>query len=145
MVADPALSVSGYEYVAVNVTTKTQQPNYNKLICGCRIGAANSTCTITGSYTASATVNASLGISAQQVASTLGISVTASVTGSMGCTSPKLSAGTSYKAYVMGTYRYFTLQKWKVSKNGGVTARKLDSTAYNQVAFSPINMIYCTK
>ncbi|MCC4908397.1 hypothetical protein [Microbacterium sp. cx-59] len=45
----------------------------------------------------------------------------------------------------MGTYRYFTLQKWKVSKNGGVTARKLDSTAYNQVAFNPINMIYCTK
>ncbi len=45
----------------------------------------------------------------------------------------------------MGTFRYYTLEKWKVTKAGGQTVRRLEATASNQVAFTPINMIYCTR
>lgn len=145
VVADPAITVSSFEYVATNVSTRTPQPNYNRLIGGCRVATQNSTCTVTGSYSEGTVVTGSLGITANQVAATLGISVSTTVTGSMGCTSPQMAAGSSYRAYIMGTYRYFTLQKWKVTKAGGQTVRRLEAQAQNQVAFTPINMIYCTR
>lgn len=145
VVADPAITVIRYETVAANVRIAYQQPNFNWQVGGCRIAVANSTCTITGSYSVGSTVNASLGLSKDDVAATLGISATATVSGSIGCTSPKLSAGSTYRAYGMGDYRYFTLQRWRVARAGGNVSRSLISTASNQVAFTPINMIYCTR
>ncbi|MDR6200874.1 hypothetical protein QE374_002783 [Microbacterium sp. SORGH_AS428] len=145
VVADPAITVTRYEYIPINVTTKTKQPNLKKLVGGCKTAVANTTCTVSGSYTVGATVNATMGLSASQVGTTIGMSASASITGAITCTSPKMPARSEYKAYIMGTFKYFDLQKWKVTKAGGITARRLMETSRNQVAFTPINMLYCTR
>lgn len=145
IVADPAITVSSYQYEATNVRMASNQVNYSARVGGCQVAQAGISCTITGSYSVGTTVTTSFGLSAGQVAATIGISATASVSGSISCTSPALPAGGYFTAYDKGTFRYFDLQKWKVSKAGGITARSLVSTATGQKAFTPSNVIYCTR
>lgn len=140
IVADPAISVTSYEYKAVNVNKTANWANTKKQIgvCQVRAGAGGGTCTISNSYTVGTTVDTSFGLTSSKVAASIGISASKSVSGSVSWTSPVTKAGTTYKAWAIGTHVNYRIQKWKVTKAGGQTARKLMSTSGVLQAFSPV-------
>lgn len=142
--ADPAITVTTYEYKVTGVSTSTK-PNYQKPVGGCVVGTANTVCTISASYSEKASVSGSLGLSAGQVSAQLGFALEATVSGSMSCTSPPLPKGASYRAYITGTYYSYKVEKWKVVKAGGQTARTLVERTGSQTAFRPSRTIFCTR
>ena len=142
--ADPALTVTTYEYKVTGVSTSTK-PNYQKPVGGCVVGTANSVCTISASYSEKASVSGSLGLSAGQVSAQLGFALETTVSGSMSCTSPPLPKGAAYRAYLTGTYYTYKVEKWKLVKAGGQTARTLVERTGSQTAFRPSRTIFCAR
>ena len=140
VVADPAISVTKYEYKYINVVKSTNWTNKSRQlgICKVQAGAGGGTCSISNSYSVSTTVDASFGISYKDVAANIGISATKSVTGTITWTSGVAPVGSSFKAWAVGTHVTYKIQKWKVTKSGGRTIRSLQSTSGTLAAFSPV-------
>ena len=139
VVADPAITVTSYEYKYVNVNKTPNWTNTSKQLGICKVhaGAGGGTCTISQNYTVNRSVDVSFGLTASNVAVGVGLGSSASVSGTVSWTSGVAPAGTTYKAWAVGTKVNFRIQKWKVVKAGGRTARTLLATSGVLSAFSP--------
>lgn len=139
IVADPALTVTKYEYKYTNVKRTPSWTNRSIQYGICKIerGAGGGTCTISASYKTSTEVSVSFSLTKAVVAAGIGIKAERTVSGKVSWTSPKAPVGASYKAWATGTRLTYNIQKWKVSKAGGRTARSLVSTSATLVAFAP--------
>lgn len=140
IVADPAVTATTYQYKYVSVVKTSNWVNKAKQIGVCQVlkGAGGGKCSITNSYTVATSIQTSFGLSNATVAANIGISATKTVSSSINWTSPKAPVGSSYKAWATGTKVTYKIQKWKVSKAGGITARKLVSTSGTLTSFSPV-------
>ncbi len=140
IVADPAVTVTTYEYKYVNVnriynwTNKARQLG----ICKVQAGAGGGTCSISNSYSVQTTVSVTFGLTKGVVAAGIGIEASKTVTGNITWKSGKAPVGSTFKAWAVGTKVTYQVQKWKVSKAGGRTTRTLMSTSGTLTAFSPV-------
>jgi hypothetical protein len=66
------------------------------------------------------------------------VNAEASASGSISRTSPRAAVGSTYKAWAVGTRVTYKIQKWKVTKAGGRTVRKLVGTSNTLAAFQPV-------
>lgn len=109
-VSSSRLRMSGYPVYVREVIGKTVlSTNFvsSTAFASCSIGTSGGTCTITSGRSVDRTIALSLGITRAAVAGSLGISSSASVTTTVSCTSPPLAAGSSWRAFPIGTrYRY---------------------------------------
>lgn len=85
--------------------TKWYATDYGKVLARCNVAKANSICTINQVVTVQASIQAGGGLDAGTISGSLGITNTKSKSFSVGCQSPPLPAGSSYKAYAAG-YKY---------------------------------------
>lgn len=140
IVADPAVTATTYQYKYVSVVKTSNWVNKAKQIGVCQVikGAGGGTCSITNNYSVSTSIQTSFGLSNSTVAANIGISATKTVSSTINWTSPKAPVGSSYKAWATGTRVTYKIQKWKVSKAGGITARTLISTSGTLTSFSPV-------
>ena len=147
IVADPAVTQTRYEYRYVNVARTSNYTNKaNQLgICKVASGGGGTTCAISNSYSVGTTVGLSFGLSKQAVSAGINVSASHTVSGSVSCTSPPLAAGSSYKAWAVGTRTTYKIQKWKIVKAGGRTITSLQGTSGSLTAFSPVVGFACGK
>lgn len=93
---------------------KTATQNQRGTVIGsCTITSNGGTCTISSGRTATRTIQVDLGLDRAGVAAKLGISSAASTTVTVGCSSPKMKSGQTWKAWSKGTrygYRIKTTQ-----------------------------------
>lgn len=121
-------------YSVVNKSTlSTNWTNMSQIVGSCKVSTSGSTCSITSGKSATVTVSTSLGATQKFVSGQLGISAGKTVTITTSCTSPKMSAGSEYRAAAVGTrYRY------KVKKDTRMDGRVVSSTTSGWLyAFSP--------
>ncbi len=144
IVADPAITVTTYtsKVIPLGNTTKA---NFQRLVGGCRVGTANTSCTITANYSEKTSVSGSLGLTAGEVSAQLGFSYEYTASGSSSCTSRQLPKNASFKAYIMGTFYTYRVEKWKTVKSGGRTVTTLVDKTGTQTAFKPSRSIYCVQ
>lgn len=83
----------------------------SKVIASCLIRSDGGTCTITRGKTASREVQLSFGMSWASATAQLGIGSGRTITTTVSCSSPSLSAGTSWKARPIGTIYYYKIRK----------------------------------
>ncbi|MGN6503754.1 MAG: hypothetical protein ACTHKX_12755 [Pseudolysinimonas sp.] len=107
----------------------------SKVIASCLIRSDGGTCTITRGKTASREVQLSFGMSWASATAQLGIGSGRTVSTTVSCSSPALSAGTSWKARPVGTIYYYKIRK-RIIQAGHVMSTDLSSqlTAFNPSA-----------
>jgi hypothetical protein len=133
-----------YRYVAVNVITTSNALGGE--IARCHISYDGGSCTITRGKTAERTISAQLGATRAEIAASLGISTSTSVTTTVGCNSPALRAGQTWRARAMGTrYSYHVAQQEMQRPRVGPTRWVTTRTSANRTsAFNPAaNQISC--
>ena len=147
IVADPAVTQTRYQYKYVSVAKTSNFTNKAEQLGICKVatGGGGTTCAISNSYTVETTVGLSFGLSKELVSAGINISASKKVSGSVSCTSPPLAAGSSYKAWAVGTRTTYKIQKWKVVKAGGRTITTLEGTSGTLTAFSPVVGFACGK
>lgn len=101
---------TSYKVVSKSVVSSSYT-NTSKVIGQCKIGRANSTCTISSGLSSTGSIQTSLGASAKGLSGQLGISVSRSVTVNVSCTSPAMAANSTYKAWAVGTRYKYKVQK----------------------------------
>jgi hypothetical protein len=113
-----------WHYKVINVTTRSDNIDFNRPVASC--SNPGGTCTITTGKSLQTTVGVDLGITASQVAGALSFSLSRTSTTTVGCTSPRLSAGQTYKAFRVGVRKYYRVQKYNgpalVATSGLLTA-----------------------
>ncbi|MDH6181579.1 hypothetical protein M2152_001761 [Microbacteriaceae bacterium SG_E_30_P1] len=140
VVADPAITVTTYQYSYINVSRTYNWANKSKQLGICKVlsGAGGGTCKISTSYSVTGSANVDFGLTASAVSAGIGISASRTVTGTVSWTSPKAPVGSAFKAWSVGTRVTYQIQKWKVTKAGGITTRKLVATSSTLSAFEPV-------
>lgn len=141
VVADPAVSVTYYRYDAVNVSRTSNWTNKGIQLAICKVqsGASRGTCTMSAGYELQTSVDTSFGLTKAVVAANVGVSESRKVSGTVSWTSPPAPAGSSYKAWAVGTRVTFRLQKWVGRRVLGMSATQwsLESTSGTLSAFEP--------
>lgn len=141
VVADPAVSATYYRYDAVNVSRTYNWTNkgIQLAICKVQAGASRGTCTMSAGYELQTSVDTSFGLTKGFVAANVGVSESRKVTGTVSWTSPPASAGSSYKAWAVGTRVTYRLQKWVGRRVLGMSATRwsLESTSGTLTSFEP--------
>ncbi|WP_217180719.1 hypothetical protein [Streptomyces sp. AC495_CC817] len=142
VVADPAVSVKLTKYTVVNVVKTSNWTNTSRQLGICKVqsGAGGGRCTISGTYSVDTSVTAGLGATKALVAANIGFSLSTSVSGTISWTSKPTSAGTTYKAWAVGTRATYRVQKWTGYKTLGMKTPnwKLESTSSTLTSFSPV-------
>ncbi|WP_307295070.1 hypothetical protein [Microbacterium natoriense] len=140
VVADPAVSVKYTKYTVIDlVPTKNWTNKARQLgICKIQAGAGGGTCS--NSYSVSTSIQTSLGATVGDVSAGIGFNASKSVTGTVTWTSGKAAAGTTYKAWAVGTRVTYKVQKWTGYKTLGMKTPnwRIDSTSGTLTAFSPV-------
>jgi hypothetical protein len=124
------------------VVNKTSQSNVvgSQVLASCTVAVAGATCTITSGKTATRTIAYTFGATREGVATSLNISAASSVTLSVSCTSPPLSAGGSWRAKPRGTK--YTYKIRELTYVDAIIVSQRDSAYLN--AYNPTaNAIYC--
>ncbi|WP_148272799.1 hypothetical protein [Microbacterium testaceum] len=141
VVADPAVSVTYYRYSAVNVSRTYNWTNkaIQLAICKVQSGASRGTCTMSAGYELETSVDTSFGLTRGFVSANIGVNESKKVTGNVSWTSPVAYAGSSYKAWAVGTRVTYRIQKWIGRKTLGMSTPRwtLDSTSSTLSAFEP--------
>lgn len=141
VVADPAVAVTYYRYNAVNVSRTYNWTNkaVQLAICKVQSGASHGICTMSAGYELQTSVDTSFGLTTGVVAANIGVSASRKVSGTVSWTSPPARAGSSYKAWAVGTRVTFRLQKWVGRRVLGMAATRwrLESTSATLTAFEP--------
>ncbi|CAN5162018.1 hypothetical protein BH11ACT5_BH11ACT5_11550 [soil metagenome] len=147
IVADPALTQTRYKYQYISVVKTSNYTNKAKQLGICKVtaGGGGTTCAISNSYTVETTVGLSFGLSKETVSAGINVSASKKVSGSVSCTSPPLAAGSSYKAWAVGTRTTYKIQEWKIVKAGGRTNTTLMGTSGTLSAFNPVVGFACGK
>jgi hypothetical protein len=96
-------------YRAVDVTTRSSNINFNSQVGSC--SNPGGTCTISTGKSLSTTVGVAFNLSPSVVADKINFSLSATSTTTVGCTSPRLSSGQTFRAFRVGVRRYYRLQK----------------------------------
>ena len=145
IVADPAVTQTRYQYKYINVSKTGNFTNKARQlgICIVAAGGAGTKCSISNTYSVETTVGLSFGLSKALVSAGININGSYTASGSVSCTSPALPAGSSYKAWAVGTRVTYQIQKWKIVKAGGRTITTLEGTSGTLTAFSPVVGFAC--
>jgi len=113
---------ASYRYVVIN---KSAQSNTTgPVFASCQITSNVGTCTISTGKSITRTIQVSLGASRAEVSVGLSISSAESVTTTVACASPALSAGQTWRGRALGTRFTYKLQKQEgihPRVGGGVT------------------------
>lgn len=139
----PRISPRAATWTVYSVTDKkttSGYTDYSQRLGNCKAIRSGTTCTISVSKAATRTVGLALGASRSTITAGLNISSASTVSMSVPCSSPRLRAGQTYRAWPMGN-RY-SYRVWKTYSNtaGVVTVTK----STTQYAFSPAqNSITC--
>ena len=97
-------------YTFINVTTRRQATLWAMgVIASCRNNGG--TCSIQRVQSRSTTVGTSFGLSVKTVSAGIDVSRTATSSTAVTCNSPKLRRGQIYRAYVMGIYKTYRIQR----------------------------------
>lgn len=106
----------------------------------CAIGTTGGSCTITSGRAVNRTIGVDLGMSRAGVATSLGISASASVTTTVACSSGPMVAGQVWRAYGVGTRHRYQIRQ--TTFTGPITSRS--TTSGLLYAFDPHpNRISC--
>ncbi|WP_334148010.1 hypothetical protein [Microbacterium sp.] len=134
--ATQAAEAAVYRYNVLNVTSSS---NFiGGVIASCTITTGGGTCVITKGKTATRNIELSVGASRADVSAGLKISATSSVTTTVGCTSPALKSGQTWRAHAVGTQYRYNLQKQEAYKpRVGPTYWKTVETSGKLTAFNP--------
>ncbi|MFC7431812.1 MULTISPECIES: hypothetical protein [unclassified Agrococcus] len=124
-------------FLATNVTTTSYALGGE--IARCSVSSDGGVCAITSGRNATRTITAEIGATRAEIAASLGISAATTVTLTVGCTSPPMRAGQTWRARAMGTRYVYTvvrqeLQRPRVGPSRWVTVRTSPNRAQ---AFSP--------
>jgi hypothetical protein len=130
-----------YEYKYINVSRTYNYTAKSRQLAVCKVlsGAGGGTCTMSQSFTVESRVDVSFGLTQASVGATIGITAGMKVEGLVSWTSPKAPAGSEFKAWAVGTRVKYQIQKWKISKAGGITARTLVATSDVLTGFQPVH------
>lgn len=142
VVADPAVSTKLTKYTVEDLVKTNNWTNRARQLGVCKVhsGAGGGKCTISTSYSVETSISASLGASPSEIAASIGFSLSATVSGSISWTSKEARAGTTYKAWAVGTRATYRIKKWTGYKTLGMSTPnwKVDSTSGTLSSFSPV-------
>jgi hypothetical protein len=121
--SDPTIQTDAtVPVVAYFVTNVTRTPNWvdtSRELTRCMAGTSGTQCQLTRTYSATRSIDTSLGVSRSFVAAGLNIGSSTSVSTSVSC-SKTINAGHAFVAYAIGTRYSYRIQK-VVSPRGGIT------------------------
>lgn len=141
VVADPGVSVTYYRYDVIDVRRTMNWTNRGVQLAICKVhnGAARGTCTMSASYEVESAIDAAFGASKSGISATIGVRESKTVKGSVSWTSPPAPAGSSYKAWAVGTLVTYKIQKWVSHKTLGMRYPiwTLEGTSRTLSAFDP--------
>ncbi|MFE2772313.1 hypothetical protein [Microbacterium resistens] len=141
-VTDAAGSVRFTKYKVIDIHKVRNWTNKSKQLGICKIqaGAGGGTCSISNSYTVSASVQTAFGATVGHLTGSLGINASQTVSGTVTWTSGKAPAGTTYKAWAVGNRATYKVEKWTGFRTAGMkeTTWKLESTSGTLSAFEPV-------
>lgn len=134
--ASQPASAAVYRYNVINKTSTTYVTG--SVFASCKITTTGGYCTISRGKSVDRSIQVSLGAGREAVSAGLGISSSFSVTTSVGCTSPALKAGQTWKARAVGTRYYYRLQQQQAYKpRVGATSWRTVATSGYLAAYSP--------
>ncbi|MEV7768512.1 hypothetical protein [Microbacterium sp. NPDC086615] len=141
VVADPGVSVTYYRYDVIDVRRTMNWTNRGVQLAICKVhnGAARGKCAMSASYEVESAIDATLGASKSGIGATIGVHESRTVKGSVSWTSPSAPAGSSYKAWAVGTLVTYKIQKWVGRKTLGMRypVWTLEATSRTLSAFDP--------
>lgn len=126
-----------YRYRVVDKVYATYQTG--EVISTCKAAASGTTCAISRGASASRTIGVAFGLSRGAIASQLNISTQKSQSVSVGCSSPAMQRGKTWKARSVGTRFVYKIRQEKAYRPriGGRTKWRTVATSGFRVAFSP--------
>jgi hypothetical protein len=99
-----------YSWKIINSSTSQNSVNFSKRVAVCYPGGGG-TCNISRGTSVGTTITTALGWSQSGIAASLGLSLSATSSTSVSCTSPKMSSGQYYSAYPVGIYKSYIIQE----------------------------------
>lgn len=142
--AEPAHTDSDIgTYTTHQVINKTSKHTYNtaQRLSYCDVSRTGATCTISKTASATRSIAVDLGITRSEVAGSLNISASSSVSIAVSCTSPKLNAGERWSAYPNGTAFTYNVKSTTYRDTGVIISGPTTSGKLH--AFSPDGGIHC--
>jgi hypothetical protein len=122
------------QYTAFNVSTFAGTwIDFSRPVASC--SATGGTCTISKATSVSTTVQVSLGANKYNIAAQIGVSVSATSSTTVSCTSPKLASGQTWTAYPTGTMKFYYIREWYVNQTTYKTV--IVGTSGLEEAFQP--------
>lgn len=135
------MSVTYYRYTPVDIRRTFNWTNKAVQLAVCKVhyGAGRGTCTMQNSHEVESSAGTVFGLDKGFVSASVNINGSKKVSGTVSWTSAPAPAGSSFKAWAVGTRVTFRMQMWVGHRVTGQSATRwrLESTSASLQAFEP--------